>query len=289
MLGTMAACGGGAVGPVVSVGKVGGSLAGHAQSVPQSAEVCALDEALKATPGKTPAQVTDPCKKRVASDKLGRTSLVVLGAYGEHLESLAAGDDPVSSGSLQAALTGVRGPNFADVEEGEEKAARDAVAKLAEQLGKSTSDDDLEQTVKAAAPNVKTVCDNLVRVLDKQASRLAELQTEIPQKLSAPSARRCAMLDNRPICMADSIGDHLAYATEFGRLAALESQHRDARNRVAAFCAAHKELEAAADSGDLDSEDTARRVADAVRKAVSEPSSSSSGAAEEAGKEAKAK
>jgi hypothetical protein len=251
--------------------------------VPQAAEICALDEALKAPPGKPPASVTDPCKKRLASDTLHRRSMSVLGGYAQHLDALASDGDPSASGSLQAALSGVRGPSWIDVEEGDEKATRDAVYRLTDRLGKSTEDDELEQVVKDVAPHVKTICDNLGKALEAQVARIKELRNEIPAKLALPGSRRCAMLDNRPVCMADSPGDFMFYATEFGRLASLEHQHRDAQQTLAAFCAAHRELESAAASGALEDESTGRKVLDAVRKAIPEQSGGSDGASSDAG------
>ena len=40
------ACGGGVDGPAAAVGKVGRTLSGHAQAVPQGAETCAMERAL---------------------------------------------------------------------------------------------------------------------------------------------------------------------------------------------------------------------------------------------------
>lgn len=279
----LVACGGGALPPTAAVGKVGSSLSAHSQGVPQGAEICALTEALKRGPGKAGKPVSEPCEKNVASDELWRRSMGVLAAYGAHLEALSADEDPASSGQLQAALTGVRGPNWIEVEDDDEKAARNAVAELVGQMEKANSDSDLEQTVKDAAPRIGKVCDGLIPFLEEQATSAATLRTELAAKEKAPASRRCAMLDSRPICMADNVVDHMVYATEFGRLSSLESRHREARNAVAAFCAAHAKLDKAAAAGTLDDESTARSVIDEIKRAIPERSAAASGAdAEEA-------
>ena len=44
---------------------------------------------------------------------------------------------------MEAALTGIDGPGWIDVEDAEEKAAADAAAALVDQMQKRTGDDDL--------------------------------------------------------------------------------------------------------------------------------------------------
>lgn len=266
------ACGGGGLTPAAAVGKVGGNLSAHAHSVPQGAELCALKEAMKAAGGKAKTSVTDPCKEHLKRDQVWRRSMTALAAYGEHIEAVSEGLDPETSGRLQAALTGVRSPNWIDVEGDKEQAARKAVAELVSQMDKSTADNDLASIVNAAAPHVKKICDGLQPYLEEQAQAAAELSDEIPKKQKAPTARRCAMIDNRPICMADNVVDHMVYATEFGRLAAMEAGHRDASQAVAAFCAAHAKLDKAAAEGSLDDDETGRAVVDEVKRAIPERS-----------------
>lgn len=275
----LGACGGGAVVPAAAVGKVGGSLSSHAHNVPQGAEVCALKEAIEKPPGKR-GSVMEPCEDGLKSDQLWRGSMGVLAAYGRHLEAVSAGADPQGSGKLQAAMTGIRGQSWIDVEDGVEKAARTAAANLVDQLGKSTADSELEEIVKAAAPHVTTLCDGLEPYLEAQAQTVGELRKQLPEKEKAPSSRRCAMLDNRSICMADNVVDRMTYAGTFGHLASLESSHRDARNAVAAFCAAHAKLEKAAKAGELSDDETGHAVAAAVKDAIperSEPSEAAEG------------
>lgn len=269
MVSLASGCGGGAPPPAAAVGQLGGDLSARAHAVPQGAELCALSEAVDKPPGKAGASVTEPCADEVESDELWRRSLVVLSAYGAHLEALAKDEDPEISGRLRAALTGIRGPNWIDVEDNEQKAARTAAADLVRQLDEATSDSDLEGTVQAAAPHVEKVCDGLIAYLAAQTASAAELRAELLAKEKAPASRRCAMVDNRPICMADNVVDHLVYASEFGRLASLEAGHRDAGNAVAAFCAAHAKLDEAAAAGTL-SDDTTRAVIDEIRRAIPE-------------------
>jgi hypothetical protein len=122
--------------------------------------------------------------------------------------------------------------------------------------------------VTTAAPRVKSICDGLERYLEQQSERLTKLRAEVPEKEAAPSARRCAMLDNRPLCLADSVVDHIVYANQLGQLAALESNHRSAHDTVAAFCAAHVELEKAAANGTLSDDATAKQIVEAVKRAM---------------------
>jgi hypothetical protein len=271
--GLLCACGGGAAVPAAAVGKVGGELPAQARLVPQGGELCALKEAANTTSGKAVTSVSEPCKKAVNSDLVWRGSLGVLGAYGRHLSALAAGDPPEISGPLHAALTGVRGPNWVSAEGGAETEARTAAAELVDQMSKSTSDSGLEPTIKAAGPRVDKLCSGLQAFLDAQIQEVDALSKDIPTKETAPGTKRCAMLDNRPLCMADSVVDHMLYANELGRMEALGGGYHDVRNTVAAFCAGHAKLAQAAAAGNLSSKQTLTDVVDAVRKAVPEQGS----------------
>jgi len=258
-----------------AVGKVGRTLSGHAQAVPQGAETCAIERALaKAPDPKTPE--SKACADALKSDKLWRGTMKVLAAYGQSMESLASGADANRSGAVEAALTGVDGSGWIDVEDAEEKAAHDAAVKLVEQMAKWTGDDDLESAVKAAAPHVKTICDGLGAYLDKHADGLANLQKDLDEKRKTPLARRCAMLNGSPACVSDSLVDRMVYASSFGRLATLEENHQDASAAVAGFCAAHEKLNDAAEAGTLSDDETYTAIVDAVKSGRSSSSSGSS-------------
>jgi len=269
------ACGGGVDASAAAVGKVGRTLSGHAQAVPQGAETCAVEKALsKAPDAKTPESTA--CADALKSDQLWRGSMKVLAAYGQSMESLASGADAESTGAVEAALTGIDGPGWIDVEDAEEKAAADAAASLVDQMQKRTGDDDLESTVKAAAPHVKTICDGLGVYLDKHAEGLANLQKDLDEKRKTPLARRCAMMNGAPLCVSDSLVDRLVYAGAFGRLATLEENHQDAGAAVAGFCAAHEKLNDAAEAGTLSDDETYAAIVDAVKSGRSSRASSSS-------------
>jgi hypothetical protein len=261
------------MGPASAVGKVAGPLAVHSQSVPRGAEICALEEALQAPSGKGKSTVSERCEKGLNSDQLWRGAMTVLAGYGEHLDAVSSGDDPAMSGQLVAARSGIRTASWVEVDDAAEKTARSAVFELVSDMEQRKADDKLDTVVKAAAPRVTSICEGLERYLAKQTESLTKLRKEVPEKEAAPGARRCAMLDNRPICLADSVVDHAFYASQLGHLAALESNHRGAHDTVAAFCAAHAELEKAAASGALTDDATAKQVIDAVKRAMPQQAS----------------
>jgi hypothetical protein len=260
------ACGG-AVAPGVAVGKVGQGLSEHSQAVPAGAEVCTVQEALAAPIGAGEKPRSEACTKAQKSDQLWRRSMIVLAAYGDMLETLASGANTDSAGQLEAAQTGVRGVDWIDVEEGPQKAARTAVAQLVEQMSKNTSEGDLEKAVQGAAPHVNTVCDGLVKYLDEQARGLSDVRKEAEKKRMSRTDRRCGSLDNRSVCVSDSVADQVVYADAMRNLAALERSHEEAHDAVAGFCAAHKKLEAAAAEGGLSNKETYAGVVEAVRSA----------------------
>jgi hypothetical protein len=260
------ACGGAGT-PSVAVGKVGSDLSAHTHAVPQGAEVCALQEAVAAPATGTEKPTSETCGKALKSDQLWRRSMGVLAAYAETLEDLAAGGNSESTGQLAAARTGVTGPNWIEVEDGKEKAARTAAADIVNQLGTNTSKGDLDKMVKDAAPHVKTVCEGLVAYLEAQARGLVDVQKEVEKKRTARNDRRCASVDSRSICVGESVIDRMVYANMFGHAAALESSHLEAHDAVAGFCAAHAKLQEAAEKGDLSSDKTYVNVVDAVKSA----------------------
>lgn len=258
----LAGCGG----PVMSgiaVGKAGHSLAAHTQATPQGASVCAMQEALAAQ-GPGADKPSEACARALRSDRLWRRAFVVLGAYGQTLEVLASGGSTDEAGQLEAALTGVRGPDWMEVD-APEQPARDAVAQLAVQLAAPKSD--LTKTVKDAAPHVQTLCEGLSVYLETQAKGLGDLQREAERKRAARADRRCGSFEGKSVCVSESSFDRMVLAGMLGQTAMLESAHADARDAVAGFCAAHRELEKAAGEGNLSKDKTYVEVVEAVKKA----------------------
>jgi hypothetical protein len=270
----LTACGG----PVLSgvaVGRVGHSLAAHAQQVPRGAEVCALQDAITSSGAEKPA--SDTCGKAAKNDLLWRRSLKVLAAYSASLEAMASNKSDENAGAIEAALTGVRSGEWVDVEGAKEKAAREAASKLVAQMSQSRSD--LEQAVKDAAPHVKTICDGLGPYLEAQGKGLADAHRDIEKKRSLRTDRRCGSIDGRSVCVAESVVDRMVYANAFGQISLLEASHVDAHNAVAAFCAAHKKLAEAANDGRLGKDATYAEVAEAVKSAPRAMSSFDKGGA----------
>lgn len=272
------ACGGAAA-TGNAAGKMGRDVSARAQAVPQGAEVCALKDAVASQAGGPDKPLADTCGKALKSDRLWQRSMVVLGAHADTLEALASGGDGETTGPMEAALTGVQGPDWVDVEDGKEKAAREAVSEIVKQLRTSTAGGDLAKAVKDAAPHVTTVCDGLVPYLQAQAQSLADIQKEIDKKRTTRADRRCGTLDNRNVCVAESVIDRTVYANAFGRLAALEASHEEARQVVAGFCAAHRKLAEAAEKGELSNKKTYFDVVDAVKSARREEPKADAGTA----------
>jgi hypothetical protein len=266
---SLPACGG-AVGAGSAVGKVGQDLSARAQTVPQGAGACAMKEALAAQPGGAEKSLDETCSKPIASDQLWRKSIVVLAAHGATLDSVASGGSGDTAGQVEAAGTGVNGKDWIQVESSEQPAA-DAVAALVEQMSSNAAKDDLEKRVQDAAPHVKTICEGLTAYLDQQASALADMAKEVEKKRVSKSDRRCTMLDNKSICVGDSATDRAVYARAYGEMATAASNHVDARNAVAGFCASHRKLEDAAANGTLDDDATFSEVVAAVKAAQKAP------------------
>jgi hypothetical protein len=258
------ACGG-AVQSGVALGKVAQTVENRAASAPQGAEVCGLRDALNAPPGsEKPASET--CGKAAKSDDLWRKTMMVIGAYGETLASLSAGGGD-NSGKIEAALTGVSGNDWATPDGPAEAAARDAATQLSNQLSTNAAGGDLGKAITNAAPHVKTICDGLVGYLETQAKSLGDIQKDTDKKRTQKQDRRCGSLDSRSICVGESVLDRMVYADVFAQASLLEHKHKEARDAVAGFCAAHKKLEAAAADGRLKSDETYQSVVDAVKSA----------------------
>src|SRR5262249_8066404 len=157
--------------------KIGHDLSGHAQTVPQGAEVCALQDALSAAPG-VDKPSSETCVKAANRDLLWRKAMITLAAYGDTLESVAAGGSGDTAGQLEGALVGVRGTDWVDVE-GPDVAAREAVGQLVTQLVNNNDRGDLGARIKNAAGPVKTLCEGLVPYLDTQAKAFGDIQKDI--------------------------------------------------------------------------------------------------------------
>ena len=260
------ACAKGPVVPVVAVGKVGSGLSSYAGDVPQGATLCAYKRALDDPHAKDKTPFAAACQDVSKSDLLWQRSMTVLAAYGDNVAEIASGSEPETTGRLEAALSGVEGENWVEVG-GDEKAARDAVTKLVEQLGGRNDKTDLKEAVSAAAPHVKTVCTGLDAFLERQKRDASDLHKQIEEKRTSPTTRRCAMLDGRSVCVSDSAIDSLGYAETLSHVALLEARHEQAQRSVKAFCAAHAKLAEAAEAGNLKDEKTYQSIVDAVRTA----------------------
>jgi hypothetical protein len=275
----MPACATNTVASGVAVGRVGHGLSAKAQTVPQGAEVCALGEALAATPpGATEKPLSETCSKAAKSDELWRRSMVVLAAHADKLDALASGAKPETAGQLEAATTGVRGADWIQVDDAQEQAARDAVAQLVSQMGTSAPKADLAKVVQDAAPHVKTLCEGLTAYLDKEVKAAADIENDVEKKRAARANHRCGMLDNRTICVSESFVDRIVYAEVYGRAAAVASSHMEARDAVATFCAAHQKLEEVSANGQLAKDQAYLDVVEAVKAAPRSQSPQAAGA-----------
>ena len=259
------ACGSSVVTSGAAVGKVGEELSSHAQTVPRGGEVCALKDALAAQPGAAEKPASEACNKQLANDQLWRRSMIVLGAYGETLDTIASGDGSETTGKLEAARTGIHGKDWIQVEGEKEQAARDAAAQLVTQMSAPGEKDDLEKAIKDAAPHVKVLCEGLDGYLDEQSRGLNEVRTEVDKRRAARSDRRCTTVDGKTICVGESASDRIVFAHAAGQLSMLELSHMEARDAVTGFCAAHKKLEEAAAKGSLSEDATYVAVLDAVK------------------------
>jgi len=262
---TVSACGPSMSG--IAFGKIGRGVEAKAQSAPQGAEVCALQDALAAPNTGSEKPAADTCARALKNDQLWRHVMLVLGAYGETLETVALGVNADSAGQIESARTGVKGTDWIEVDGTAEVAARDAAAQLASQMNATSGKGDLAGFVKTAAPRVKTLCEGLGSYLEAQSKSLGDIEKEAEKKHVARMDRRCAQLDSRTVCVSESVVDRMFYATLFGQASLLESSHQEAHDAVAGFCAAHAKLEAAAADGRLGSDKTYTEVVDAVASA----------------------
>jgi hypothetical protein len=262
---TVTACGPSMSG--IAFGKIGRGVEAHAQSAPQGAEVCALQDALAAPNTGSEKPAAETCARALKNDHLWRHAMLVLGAYGESLETVALGVNADSAGQIESARTGVKGSDWIEVDGTAEQAARDAAAQLASQMSGTSAKGDLARYVKEAAPRVKTLCEGLNGYLEAQSKSLGDIEKDAEKKHIARMDRRCAQLDSRTVCVSESVVDRMFYATLFGQAALLENAHVEAHDAVAGFCAAHAKLESAASEGRLGSDKTYGEVVDAVSSA----------------------
>jgi len=257
------ACGAPAVRSGMGVGSVGRGLGMHAAAAPQAAQTCLLQDSLGPQPVGLEKSMGDTCSKSLKSDALWRRAILVMSLYGERLETVASGGDVDTSGKLEAALTGVAGPDWSDADD---QAARDAVTTLVNQMSATTdSKSDLSKIVQDAAPPIKTLCDGLGSYLDAQAQSLVSIRKDVDKKRMSRQIRRCGMLDKQTVCVADSVVDRMVYADILGQTVALENSTLEARDNVARFCAAHEKLAAAAANGQLSKKQTYFDVVEAVK------------------------
>ena len=257
------ACGG-SVASGVALGKIGHGVGEHASSAPQGGSLCLVQEALGAPGPEKP--MSEACTKALKSDRLWRRAMLSLAAYGDTLATVAAGDADDSTGQVEAARTGVTGNDFMEVDSAD-TAARDAVVALVAHFRDTAKNDDLDALIQGAAPHVKTLCNGLEPFLDGQARGFGDAQRETEKKRLAKVERRCGSLDGKSLCVSDSAGDRVVYATTMGEMALLEHNHTEARVAVAGFCAAHQKLEVASQAGNLKKDGTLGEVVDALRNA----------------------
>lgn len=267
LVAVLAACGG----PNTSgmaVGRVGDELRGYAINVPQGGEVCLIQDALQAQPGQPEKPMSEACTKAMHNDHAWRRAFITLAAYGEMLDAIASGEgDAEKAGKLQAAEAGVDSADFSGIDGAEVTSARDAMQSLSKLMATNDAKGDLGKIIKAAAPHVHTICDGLSPYLEKQAKGFHDVQADLQKKREAKTDLRCGSVDGKNVCVGESTLDKSVYAATFSQLMVLEDAHHDAGQALDGFCAAHKKLEAAADAGNLDSEETYDAVVDAVKSA----------------------
>lgn len=260
-------CAKGPARPVVAVGNLGSGLATQADAVPQGAAVCAYRRALEDPRSKDTASLRDACKDAINSDELWSRAMIVLGAYADNLSELGSRTDPETTGHIAAHMSGVKGANWIEVG-GDEKAARDAVTKLVEQLAAREEKTDLQEAVKLAAPQVKTICTGIDAYFEKQKRELQDLQQKLEEARKSPTTRRCTLVDGRSFCVADSVVDAVSYADALAYMAVLQRQHERASRSTKGFCVGHAKLAEAAERGDAVDEKTYGEVLEAVRTGV---------------------
>src|SRR6185369_12659088 len=143
-------------------------------------------------------------------------------------------------------LTRVRGSDWAEPNDPQEQAARDAVTQLANQMSAGDSKADLSKAVKDASAPVKTICDGLTAYLDKQVQGVVDIETEMEKRRTGHLNRRCGKVGEQGICVSESFLDRITYANMYSRAAAVADSHAEARDTLTAFCTVHQKLADAA-------------------------------------------
>ncbi len=257
------ACGASVVRSGTGVGAVGRGLSVHAAVAPQGAQICLWQDSLGSQPVGLEKSMGDTCSKALKNDALWRRAMLVMSLYGERIETVASGADADTSGKLEAALTGINGPDWSDADD---QASRDAVTTLVSQMSApSNTQTDLRKIVQDAAPPVKTLCDGLLSYLDTQSQSLSAIQKDVDKKHMSRAIRRCGVLEKQTVCVADSVVDRMVYADVFGQVVALENSTLEARDSVTRFCVAHEKLAAAAANNQLSKKQTYFDVVEAVK------------------------
>jgi hypothetical protein len=262
------ACGSSTVTSGVAIGKVGHGLSTSAQTVPQGAQVCVLQDALATPPpGAVEKPVGETCAKAIKSDQIWRRTMIVLGAHADRVGALGAGAKPETAGQLEAALA--QGGEWPEPNDQQEQAARDAATQLASQMTAGDSKADLAKVVQGAAAPVKTICDGLTSYLDKQVQGVVDIETEMEKRRTGHANRRCGKVGDQGVCVSESFLDRITYASMYSRAAALADSHAETRDTLTAFCAAHQKLAEAAANGKVEKDQTYLDVIAAVKAAPS--------------------
>jgi hypothetical protein len=258
------ACGGSVVRAGTGVGVAAEGLRFHADNSARTAEVCLLQDSLAAQSGAVEKPMAETCRKAQKNDLLWRRSLVVMSLYGERLSAAAAGEEAETSGKLEAALSGVNGPDWSDAED---QSARDAVSQLVGQMSSASSSTriDLNKLVQDAAPPIKTLCDSLHNHFDSELRDLESIRKDVDKKSSSRAIRRCGTFETHTICVADTVVDRMVYAEIYARVAAIENATYDARDSVLRFCAAHDKLAEAAQNGQIGKKETYLAIVEAAK------------------------
>lgn len=242
-------------------------VSAHAASAPQGGEVCAIKEGLAAATGGPDKPIGDTCARPLKDDQLWHRSMLVLGVYGESLDAVANGTSTDTSGQILAARTGIEGKDWSSADGAPEQAAKEAAANLVELIRTNAAKGKLDKAVKDAAPYVHTLCDGITSYLEEQGKGYGEVMKEVEKRRAQKSDRRCTTIDSKPVCVSDSSSDRIVYGHAVGQLALLEANHREAKEAVASFCAAHRALEEAAANGKLSDDATYTAVVNAVKAA----------------------
>jgi phosphoheptose isomerase len=234
---------------VAAVGRVGVGLAEHSMTAPRAGDLCVIEKALEAVAGQFQEPPTTTCAKERTEDELWRRSLRVLGAYGDDLEAIALGAKPERSGKLQAERTMIEDSQWIEVEGDSQQSVRAAAADLVEVMRSHEERESLENIVEEAAPHVKTLCEELDAHLATQTARAHSLLEKVETEYASARTARCTQLNGTSVCVARSSADSVAHANTVALLTNIETHHRETRDTLSGFCAAHDTLTSIAADG----------------------------------------